>query len=96
MDCSFLKYDLEMSYIMAYDFQNKVNILFIITIVAAFCSIIGVIFMLITILRRKDKIYDDDDGDSEHSSNSIKENLNEKNKNLFIENGNNENDKNEI
>ena len=96
MDCSFLKYDLEMSYIMAYDFQNKVNILFIITIVAAFCSIIGVIFMLITILRRKDKIYVIDDGDSEHSSNSIKENLNEKNKNLFIENGNNENDKNEI
>jgi hypothetical protein len=31
-------------------------------------------------------MYDDDDNNSENSSNSIKENLNEKKKDLFIEN----------
>ena len=93
MDCSFLKYDLEMSYIIAYDFQDKVDRLFIITIFAAFFSIIAVIFMLMTILRKKDKMYDDDNN-SENSSNSIKENLNEKKKDFFIENENI--DKNEV
>ena len=96
MDCSFLKYDLEMSYIIAYDFQDKVDRLFIITICAAFFSIIGVFFMLMTILRRKDtnyNDYDDNDNNSENSSNSIKENLNEKSKDLLIENGNKKIDK---
>ena len=85
-----------MSYIIAYDFQDKVDRLFIITICAAFFSIIGVFFMLMTILRRKDtnyNDYDDNDNNSENSSNSIKENLNEKSKDLLIENGNKKIDK---
>ena len=76
MDCSFLKYDLEMSYIILYDFQNKVYCLFIITVCAAFFSITSVVFMIMAILRKKES-YDkeEEDEENEDSFGSMKKKL---------------------